>query len=127
MPPTSGRGCRSMASDAVIAAQELKRCCAAAYQLDIVSALLGESYHPGGLDLTRHLASVVGLKPGKRVAEIASGPGTTAMALAEEFGARVTDLELGAGSATRTAEDARERGPGGRGRFVVTDTHALPP
>ena len=115
-----------MAGDAGIAADELKRCCAAAYQLDIVSALLGESYHPGGLDLTRHLASVVGLKPGKRVAEIASGPGTTAMALAEEFGVRVTGLELGAGSATRAAEAARARGLSERVSFVVADAEAVP-
>jgi len=115
-----------VAGEAGIAAEELKRCCAAAYELDIVSALLGESYHPGGLGLTRRLASVVGLNPGMRVAEMASGPGTTAMALAEEFGVRVTGLELGAGSATRAAEAARTRGMTGRVSFVVADAEAVP-
>src|SRR5256886_2840955 len=115
-----------MAGDAGIAGEELKRCCAAAYQLDIVSALLGESYHPGGLDLTRRLASAVGLREGMRVAEMASGPGTTAMALAEEFGVRVTGLELGAESATRATETARARGLSERVGFVVADAEAVP-
>jgi SAM-dependent methyltransferase len=115
-----------VAGDAGIVAEELKRCCAAAYQLDIVSALLGESYHPGGLNLTRRLASMVGLQAGMRVAEMASGPGTTAMALAEEFGVRVTGLELGAGSATRAAEAARTRGLSERVSFVVSDAEAVP-
>jgi arsenite methyltransferase len=115
-----------MAGETGIAADELKRCCAAAYQLDIVSALLGECYHPGGLALTRRLASAVGLRAGMRVAEMASGPGTTALALAEEFGVRVTGLELGAGSATRAAEAARARGLSERVSFVVADAEAVP-
>jgi SAM-dependent methyltransferase len=114
------------AGDAVVAAEELKRCCAATYQLDIVSALLGECYHPGGLDLTRRLASVVGLEAGMRVAEMASGPGMTAMALAEEFGVRVTGLELGAESAARAEETARAKGLANRVSFVVADAESVP-
>ena len=114
------------AGDAVMAAEELKRCCAAAYQLDIVSALLGECYHPGGLDLTRRLASAVGLQRGMQVAEMASGPGTTAMALAEEFGVRVTGLELGAVSATKARDTAGARGLADRVSFVVADAESVP-
>ena len=105
---------------------ELKRCCASAYQLDVVPALLGESYHPGGLALTRRLARAIGLRAGMRVAELASGPGTTAMALAEEFGARVVGLELGAGSAARAARSAAARGLAGQVGFVVADIEAAP-
>ena len=108
------------------AAAELKRCCAAAYGLDIVAALLGESYHPGGIELTRRLAGAVGLRTGMRVAEVASGPGTTAIALAEEFGVHVIGLELGARSAVRAARTALARQPPPRVSFVVADAEAAP-
>ncbi|OOK75413.1 transferase domain protein [Mycobacterium kansasii] len=35
--------------------------------------LLGDSYHPGGAALTRRLADQLGLRPGKRVADVAAG------------------------------------------------------
>jgi SAM-dependent methyltransferase len=108
------------------AAEELKRCCAVTYGLDIVPALLGESYHPGGIDLTRRLARAVGLQPGMRVAEFASGPGTTATTLAEEFGVRVIGLELGAESAARATHRARSEHPGARVSFVVADAERAP-
>ncbi|MGH9284958.1 MAG: methyltransferase type 11, partial [Acidimicrobiales bacterium] len=41
-------------------ADELKACCAAAYQRDAVALILGDSYHPGGLDLTRRLGGALG-------------------------------------------------------------------
>ncbi|SFD77117.1 class I SAM-dependent methyltransferase [Streptomyces aidingensis] len=64
------------------AAEQLKDCCADAYARDIVVALLGESYHPGGTALTRRLADALGLAPGRRVLDVASGRGTTALLLA---------------------------------------------
>jgi arsenite methyltransferase len=108
------------------AAADLKRCCATAYGLDIVAALLGESYHPGGIELTRRLAAALGLRTGMRVAEVASGPGTTAIALAEEFGVHVIGLELGARSAARAARTALARRPSSGVSFVVADAEAAP-
>ncbi len=37
------------------AARPVKACCAVGYSSNLVSLLLGDSYHPGGLDLTRRL------------------------------------------------------------------------
>jgi arsenite methyltransferase len=72
----------------------VKACCAAAYGSDAVAVLLGESYHPGGLALTRRLADKLGLRRGHRVADVACGPGTTARLLAAEYGVRVDGVDL---------------------------------
>ena len=72
----------------------IKACCAAAYGSDAVALLLGGSYHPGGRALTRRLAERLQLRPGDHVADIASGPGTTARMLAIEYGVRVDAVDL---------------------------------
>jgi SAM-dependent methyltransferase len=72
----------------------VKACCAAAYRDDVVAVLLGDSYHPGGLALTRRLADQLRLRPGQRVADVASGPGTTARLLAAEYGVSVDGVDL---------------------------------
>lgn len=56
--------------------EQITSCCAVAYSSDAVALPLGDSYHPGGAALT-HPGGVLGLRPGLRVADIASGPGAT--------------------------------------------------
>lgn len=104
----------------------IKACCAAAYQHDVLALVLGESYHPGGLDLTRHLARTLGLRPGQRVLDVASGPGTTALLLAEAFGVQVDGVDLGETAVARAAAAAAERGLDGQVRFQVGDAERLP-
>jgi len=107
-------------------AAELKACCAAAYEHDLVALVLGESYHPGGLDLTRRLARTLDLRPGDRVLDVASGPGTTACLLAEEFGATVDGVDAGTRAAGRARTAAARRRLEGRVRFLCGDAEALP-
>ncbi|MGH9285972.1 MAG: class I SAM-dependent methyltransferase, partial [Acidimicrobiales bacterium] len=83
-------------------------------------------YHPGGLDLTRRLASTLGLRPGQRVLDVASGPGTTAFLLAAEFGVEVDGVDLGKRSVDRARAGADERGLTGWVRFQVGDAERLP-
>jgi ubiquinone/menaquinone biosynthesis C-methylase UbiE len=104
----------------------IKACCAAAYQQDVVALVLGESYHPGGLDLTRHLARTLGLRPGQRVLDVAAGPGTTACLLAADFGVDVDGVDLGPASVERARAAAAERGLEDRVRFHVGDAEHLP-
>ncbi len=75
--------------------EELKSCCAVSYESDLAKALLGESYHPGGLDLSRSMAKSAGIKKGDKVLDIACGIGTTSIMLANEFGASVTGIDYG--------------------------------
>lgn len=72
----------------------VKACCAATYGNDAAALLLGESYHPGGLGLTRRLADLVGVQPGWRVVDVACGRGTTARLLAADYGATVDAVDL---------------------------------
>jgi hypothetical protein len=105
---------------------ELKACCAAFYQHDLVALVLGPSYHPGGVDLTRRLARALNLRPGERVLDVASGPGTTAVLLAQEFGATVDGVDAGALTVERARTGAAQRHLADRVRFVCADAEALP-
>lgn len=87
----------------------LKQCCAAVYESDFARLLLGDSFHPGGLELSRRLGALLGLRPGLRVLDVASGNGETAIFLAKAFGCEVVGLDFSSGSvneATRRAEAA---------------------
>jgi arsenite methyltransferase len=72
----------------------VKACCAAAYGNDAAALLLGESYHPGGLTLTRRLAGLLDMQAGWRVVDVACGPGTTARLLAAEYAVSVDGVDL---------------------------------
>jgi arsenite methyltransferase len=109
-----------------VSAEEAKACCARTYQQDVVALILGESYHPGGIELTRHLASVLGVRPGQRVLDVASGPGTTAFLLASEFGAEVDGVDLGDRAVAMAGAKAEQRGLAGLVRFHVGDAERLP-
>ena len=52
-------------------------CCAAFYDRADVRALLGDSWHPGGVELTLAMANKLGLAEGKRVLDVACGKGTS--------------------------------------------------
>ncbi len=103
-----------------------KACCAAAYSTDLVAMVLGESFHPGGRTLTRRLAGVTRLRAGQRVLDVASGPGTTAVLLAQEFGVTVDGIDLGAASVQRAVAAAEQAGLGDRVRFRTGDAERLP-
>jgi hypothetical protein len=110
----------------VTPSETVKACCAAAYEHDAVALILGASYHPGGLRLTRHLAVSAEIAPGQRVLDIASGPGSTALLLADELGVDVDGVDLGAVSVERATAAALERNLGDRVRFRVGDAERLP-
>ena len=73
----------------------LKRCCSSAYESEFAGRLLGDSYHPGGLDLSRRLGILLDLRPGLRLLDVASGKGESAILLAKEFGCEVIGIDFG--------------------------------
>ncbi len=109
-----------------VPADEAKACCARSYQSDVVALILGESYHPGGLELTRRLARTLDLRAGQKVLDIASGPGATAFLLASEFGATVEGVDLGDIAVAKANATAAERGISERVHFTVGDAERLP-
>ena len=97
-----------------------------AYQHDAVALILGESYHPGGLALTRRLADSLGLRFGARVVDVASGPGATASLLAAEYGVTVDGIDLGPAAVAAANAQGAQAGIGDRVVFRVGDAERLP-
>jgi arsenite methyltransferase len=106
--------------------QPVKACCAATYSSDLVSMLLGDSYHPGGISLTRRLASAVGLSGGQRVLDVAAGRGTTALMLAGSLDVLVDGVDLSSGNVALAKGAAADAGVAERARFHTADAERLP-
>jgi arsenite methyltransferase len=106
-------------------AAKLKSCCAAAYQSDFARLLLGDSFHPGGLELTARLGELLALARGDHVLDAASGRGETAIFLARRFGCRVTAIDLAAGNIAEARCRAEAAGVANLIRFEVGDAERL--
>ena len=124
VPDIGGSTADGMAG--VASGEDVKACCARSYQSDAVALILGESYHPGGLELTRRLARSLDLRSSQRVLDIASGPGATAFLLAAEFGVEVEGVDLGEESVAKANATAAEQGVDGQVRFTLGDAERLP-
>jgi arsenite methyltransferase len=109
-----------------MSAEEAKACCAAAYGSDLAALLLGDSYHPGGLSLTRHLAARLGLAPGSAVLDVATGPGATALLLAREYELRVTGVDLSDANVALARGAADAVGLCDQATFELGDAERLP-
>ena len=68
--------------------------CCNFYEQDILKLLFGDSLHPGGLELTKKLGKQLRLQPSDIVLDLASGLGTSACFLAEEFGSKFIGIDL---------------------------------
>ncbi len=115
----------SPAVDAV-GARNLKLCCADLYQSDWARLLLGESFHPGGLGLTRRLGELLNVSRDYRVLDAASGPGSSALFLAREFDCDVIGLEYGEESARRANADTQQHAAREHVHFGCGDAERLP-
>ncbi len=106
-------------------AAEVKSCCAAVYQSDWARLLLGESFHPGGLELTGRLGTLLELGPDKRVLDVAAGQGASALYLGQRFGCEVLGVDYGGDSVRKANEAATAAGLGRLVRFRQGDAERL--
>lgn len=106
--------------------EQIKTCCAATYGRDAVALVLGESYHPGGLALTRRLADALGLQADHRVLDVAAGPGATARLLAAEYGVTVDGVDLGESTVERARVATEQAGQSAEVTFHLGDAERLP-
>ena len=104
----------------------VKQCCARLYESDIVSLLLGDSFHPGGVALTERLGHLINLTEDSHVVDVASGRGTSALHLAQRFGCRVSGIDLSQQNVDRATADAVRLGLADRVQFRVGDGECLP-
>jgi arsenite methyltransferase len=106
-------------------ADHVKAWCAAVYGSELVHLLLGGRLHPGGEELTRRLADLVGVGPGDRVLDAASGEGSTARLLAAERGTTVRGIDLSPRLVATAEREAAEAGLEGATTFEVGDAEQL--
>jgi arsenite methyltransferase len=106
--------------------ETVKQCCARLYESDIAKMLLGGSFHPGGVKLTEHLGTLLGLTAQSRVLDIASGKGTSALFLAEHFGCEVLGIDYSRQNVEQASAAAAAKGMSSRVSFRTGDAERLP-
>jgi ubiquinone/menaquinone biosynthesis C-methylase UbiE len=111
--------------DRIQSSEELKSCCAALYEHDWASLLLGDSFHPGGLALTQRLGQLLELQPGQRVLDVAAGQGTSAIFLAQVFGCQVVGVDYSSAVIAKATIEAEQAGLADRVRFEQGDAENL--
>jgi SAM-dependent methyltransferase len=100
-------------------------CCAAFYEQDWVRAVLGESFHPGGIELSARLIRGLHLPAKSRVLDLACGIGTTTRLMAREFGLDAIGLDISEANSAK----ARESFPSDSrfsATFVTATAEAMP-
>jgi arsenite methyltransferase len=104
----------------------VKQCCAAFYGSDLARLLFGDSFHPGGTELTGRLGALLGLTADCRVLDVASGRGTSAFHLAELFGCKVAGVDLSEENVRAATAEAANRGLDQLVAFQLGDAERLP-
>jgi len=90
--------------------QDIKGACCNFYEQDIVKILFGDSFHPGGLNLTKELGKRLNLTSEDKLLDIASGLGTSAIYLGETFGSTVVWIDLSEKNINEANEVAKNKG-----------------
>jgi len=105
---------------------EVKACCATVYQSDWARLLLGDTFHPGGMELTERLGMLLDLGPGRSVLDVASGQGASAIRLAQRFGCTELGIEYGSTAVEQATERATAEGVAHLASFRQGDAEHLP-
>ena len=71
-----------------------KACCAAVYDSPWANWLLGDSFHPGGLDLTRRLCEALAIAKDDVVVDLACGNGASLREIERSYGCFGIGVEL---------------------------------
>ena len=104
---------------------KLKSCCASVYASDWARLLLGDSFHPGGLALTRRLGNLLKLQRGMRVLDLAAGRGTSAIFLAMQFDVEVVGVEYSIDAVKAARVAAIDAGVSQQVRFLEGDAEIV--
>lgn len=105
---------------------DAKQCCARLYEHELVTRLLGESFHPGGAALTERLGELLHLTPDMHVLDVAAGRGISALVLARRFGCRVTAMDLSASNIGQAKINSAAVAAGDRVNFTRGDAEQIP-
>jgi SAM-dependent methyltransferase len=108
-----------------MSATEAAACCARFYEQDWVRAVLGDSFHPGGVELSARLVAALALPSDARVLDVACGVGTTALMMARRFGLDPVGCDASAPNLA-VARDRSAEEPPVLVEFVPGTAEALP-
>jgi ubiquinone/menaquinone biosynthesis C-methylase UbiE len=105
---------------------QVKQCCANVYGSEAARFLLGDSFHPGGVELTGRLAQLAKLTARSVVLDVASGKGTSALYLTETIGCRVIGVDLSPTNVEQASAEATARSLNHQVSFLLGDAERLP-
>jgi ubiquinone/menaquinone biosynthesis C-methylase UbiE len=116
-----------MSTQAVMSSTEYKACCTGLYENEALRFLLGDTWRPGGVEVTRVLASRARFAEPDLILDLACGLGESARLIRREYrslviGIDLTELNLHR-AAARFGEWPR---PGYPPAFVAGDAEGLP-
>ncbi len=100
-------------------------CCARFYEQEWVRLILGDSFHPGNLELSARLVRSLGLPSGARVLDVACGIGTTTLMMARKFGLEPVGLDVSEANLDKARDHSAEEPPV-LVEFVPGSADALP-
>ena len=105
---------------------DIVSCCAVAYESEWATMLLGDSLHPGGLQLTQRLGELLNLNHESRVLDVTAGRGTSAIYLAQTFGCHVTGIDASSANTVAAIARATEANLTDRTSFSCATAGRLP-
>ncbi len=83
--------------------------CCNFYENSVVQTLLGSSFHPGGVELTRKLGEKLGFSSSDKILDLASGLGTSAIYIAEHFGSQVVGVDISKKNVEKAQETVKKK------------------
>jgi arsenite methyltransferase len=96
------------------------------YESGILDGLLGDTLHPGGIELTKRLAEVAEITNSSSVLDIASGKGHTASFLYRQCGCKVVGVDSSFNMVTWAQKQAEVERPTHMVQFLAADAENLP-
>ena len=103
------------------AAADVAACCTVSYSHPAARWLLGESFHPGGLELAARLAGLMDIGPASMVLDVGSGLGASTVFLAKTLGCETVGVTLESDGVAAGVDMARREGVGKLASFVQGD------
>jgi ubiquinone/menaquinone biosynthesis C-methylase UbiE len=92
---------------------------------DLLTKLLGEAFNPWSPELTEMIGKKIGLEESSKVLEVACGPGSSALVLAEKFGCTVIGVDPSEKNIMRAKERAEEKGLSDNLEFITGSLEKL--
>lgn len=93
---------------------------------DIIEMSGIETLHPGGFDLSTRIGKLVNFNPSLHVLDVSSGKGTFACYYAQEFGCKVTGVDINKRFVEISTEKAKKRNLSKLVDFKIGDSTKLP-